>query len=112
MAGFEKLKPEFDALGVKVAAASVDPADKAEEVAAALSFPVAYGVTRAMADQLGSWWEERRGIIQPSEFLVAADGKVRSATYSSGPIGRVEAGDVVKLVNFYDQQAAGTKERR
>jgi peroxiredoxin len=109
LAGFEKLRSELDALGVKIIAASIDPIDKAKEVAAELSFPVGYGVTRAMADQLGSWWEERRGIIQPSEFLVAADGKVRSATYSSGPIGRVEASDVVKLVNFYDKQAAQKK---
>lgn len=109
MAGFEKIKPELDALGVKIVAASVDPIDKAKEVAAELSFPVGYGVTRAMADQLGSWWEERRSIIQPSEFLVAADGKVRASTYSSGPIGRVEPSDVVKLVNFYDKQAAQKK---
>ncbi len=109
MAGFEKQKAELDALGVRVVAASVDPLDKAKEVAAELSFPVGYGVTRAVADRLGSWWEERRGIIQPSEFLVAADGKVRSATYSSGPIGRVDAADVVRLVNFYDRQAAAKK---
>ena len=106
MAGFQKHKAELDALGVKVVAASVDPLDKAKEVAAELSFPVAYGATRAIADQLGSWWEERRGIIQPSEFLVAADGKVRSATYSSAPIGRIDAADVVKLVAFYDKLAA------
>ncbi len=109
MAGFEKLKPELDALGVKVVAASVDPIDKAKEVAAELSFPVGYGVTRATADQLGSWWEERRSIIQPSEFLVAADGKIRSATYSSGPIGRVDPADVVRIVKFYDQLAAQKK---
>jgi peroxiredoxin len=106
LAGFEKLKPELDALGVKIVAASVDPLDKAQEVAAGLSFPVAYGVTRATADLLGAWWEERRSIIQPSEFLVAADGTVRASTYSSGPIGRIDPGDVVKVVNFYDKQAA------
>jgi len=106
LAGFEKTKPELDALGVKIVAASVDPLDKAQEVAAGLSFPVAYGVTRAMADQLGAWWEERRSIVQPAEFVVGADGKVRASTYSSGPIGRVDAGDVVKLVTFYDKQAA------
>ena len=109
MVGFEKLKSELDALGVKVVAASIDPIDKAKEVAAELSFPVGYGVTREQADLLGSWWEERRGLIQPSEFIVAADGKVRAATYSSGPIGRVDAADVVKLVNFYDKMAAQKK---
>ncbi len=109
MAGFEKLRPELDALGVKVVAASVDPLERAREVAAELSFPVGYGVTREAAGRLGSWWEERRGIIQPSEFLVAADGRVRAATYSSGPIGRIDAADVVRLVNFYDRQAAQKK---
>ncbi len=109
MAGFEKLGPELDALGVKVVAASTDPLDKAKEVAAELSFPVGYGVTREVADTIGAWWEERRGIVQPSEFLVAADGRVRSATYSSGPIGRVDAGDVIKLINFYDKLAAQKK---
>ena len=53
--------------------------------------------------------EDRRAIVQPSEFLLAADGKVRAATYSSGPIGRIDAADVVKLVNFYDKQAAQKK---
>jgi peroxiredoxin len=106
LAGFEKLRPELDALGVKVLAASVDPLEKARDVAAELSFPVAYGVTREQADSIGAWWEERRSIVQPSEFLLAADGTVRAATYSSGPIGRIDAGDVVKLVNFYDKQAA------
>jgi peroxiredoxin len=109
LAGFERHKNELDELGVKVVAASVDPIDKAKLVADEVSFPVGYGVTRAMADQLGSWWEERRSIIQPSEFLVAADGKVRAATYSSGPIGRVHPADVVRLVNFYDKQAAERK---
>jgi alkyl hydroperoxide reductase subunit AhpC len=106
LAAFEKAKPELDALGVKVIAASVDPLDKAQEVAAELSYPVAYGVTRAMADQLGSWWEDRRSIIQPSNFIVDATGKLRASTYSSGPIGRMEPADVVRLVNFYDRQAA------
>jgi peroxiredoxin len=105
LVGFKKFKSELDALGVKVVAASVDPIDKAKEVAAELSFPVAYGVTREVADRIGAWWEDRRGIIQPSEFLLTADGKVRSATYSSGPIGRVDAADVIKLIAFYDKLA-------
>jgi peroxiredoxin len=109
LAGFEQHKSGLAELGVQVVAASVDPIDKAKLVADEVSFPNGYGVTRAMADQLGSWWEERRSIIQPSEFLVAADGKVRAATYSSGPIGRVHPADVVRLVNFYDKQAAEKK---
>jgi peroxiredoxin len=105
LAAFEKARPDLEALGIKVVAASVDPLDKAREVAADLSFPVGYGVTRAMADRLGSWWEDRRSIIQPSEFIVDAAGKVRTSTYSSGPIGRMDPADVIRLINFYDKQA-------
>ena len=105
MAAFEKARPELEALGIKVVAASIDPLDKAREVAAEVSYPIGYGVTRAMADQLGAWWEDRRGIIQPSEFVVDATGTVRASTYSSGPIGRVDPADVVRLVQFYDKQA-------
>lgn len=106
MAAFDKAKPELDAVGARVIAASTDPLDKAEEVAAGLSIPVAYGVTREVADRIGAWWEERRGIIQPSEFILDAAGKVRTSTYSSGPIGRMDPADVVKLINFYEKQAA------
>jgi peroxiredoxin len=94
-------------LDVTVIAASVDDAEKASEVAADLSFPMAHGVSREQADQLGSWWEERRGIIQPSEFLLGADGKVIYNTYSSGPVGRMNPPDIVKMVGFVDKQRRG-----
>lgn len=105
MAAFDQARQDLDAVGAKVVAASIDPPDRAQEVAAGLSFPVGHGVTRTQADQLGSWWEDRRGIIQPSEFIVDATGKVRTSTYSAGPIGRFDPADVVKLIQFYEKQA-------
>jgi peroxiredoxin len=104
LAGFEKLRAELDAVGASVVAASVDPMDKAGEVARELSFPVGYGVTREVAGQLGAWWEERRSIIQPSEFLIGRDGKVLASSYSDGPIGRIDAADVIKVINFREAQ--------
>jgi len=105
LAGFEFWKTQIAAVGVKVFAASVDPIDKAKEVAAGLTFPIiGYGVTRAQADQLGSWWEDRRGIVQPSEFIVGADGKILMSAYSSGPLSRLEPMDVVRWVNFHEAQ--------
>jgi peroxiredoxin len=101
LAGFAKLKAEFDALGASVFAASVDGPDKAAEVAAQLNFPVGHGVTRAHAEALGAWWEERRSIIQPSEFILGTDNKVVGSSYSDGPLGRIDAADVIRLVNFY-----------
>ena len=105
MAGFEKLKSELDAVGASVFAASVDPIDKAGEVAKEVSFPVGHGVTRDMADKLGSWWEARRSIIQPSEFLIDAGGKILASSYSDGPIGRIDAADVIKVINFREAQS-------
>lgn len=105
MAGFGRERGALEAVGAKVVAASVDPLDKAKEVAAEVGSPIAYGVTREQADQIGAWWEERRGIVQPSEFIVGRDGKVIASSYSSGPLGRIDAADVVKLINFYEAQA-------
>lgn len=104
MAGFEQVKAELDALGVAVVAASVDPQDKAAEVAAGLSYPVAWGATRAMADSIGAWWEERRSIIQPVTLVFDAAGKIIASNYSDGPIGRIEAVDVVRFITFREAQ--------
>ena len=104
MVGFEKLKTELDAVGASIIAASVDPIDKAGEVAREVSFPVGYGVTREVADRLGSWWEERRSIIQPSEFLIDAGGKILASSYSDGPLGRIDAADAVRLIKFYESR--------
>ena len=99
MAGYEKIKDELAAEGINVYAASVDDPEHAQEVQNEVSFPVIHGVTKAQADALGSWWEDRRSIIQPSEFILHED-KVVSATYSTGPIGRLDAADALWLVQF------------
>jgi peroxiredoxin len=105
LVGFAEKKDELDALGIKVAAASVDPVDKAREVADEVNFPVGYGVTRDDADKLGSWWEERRQIIQPTELIVGADGRIVASSYSDGPLARTLADDVISLVKIYDKRA-------
>lgn len=105
MAAFASKHDELRAAGAAVIAASVDPLDKAQEVAAQVPYAVAYGVTRAQSDAIGAWWEERRGIVQPSEFLVGPNGAVIDSSYSSGPIGRIDPGDIIKRINFIEAQA-------
>lgn len=104
MAGFEFWKAQLARAGAKVVAVSVDPSEKAKEVAAGVSFPIGYGATREMADKIGAWWEGKRNFIQPAEFLIGPDGKVMSSSYSSGPLGRIEAMDVVRSIDFYEAQ--------
>ncbi len=108
MVGFEKHKAELDGLGIKVAAASVDPIERAREVAHEVSFPIGYGVTRDIADRLGSWWEDRRQIIQPTELIVNGEGTVIGSSYADGPLGRIEAPDVISLIKVFDARAAKT----
>ena len=104
MVGFAEQKAELDKLGVSVVAASIDTGDESKEVADEVNFPVGEGVTREIADALGSWWEDRRSIIQPSEFILGRENKVVASSYADGPLGRLEAGDVVKLINFYESR--------
>jgi peroxiredoxin len=105
LVGFEKLRPQLGMANASIFAASVDPIDKAREVASGVTFPVGYGVTREIADKLGSWWEERRSIIQPSEFIVDASGKILASSYSDGPLGRIDAADVIKFIDFREAQS-------
>ncbi len=106
MVGFSNVINEFKALGASVVAASVDVLEKAQEVAEDLAFPVAYGVTRADADMLGSWWEDRRNIIQPSEFILGADNTVVASSYSDGPVGRMDGADAARMINFLESRKA------
>ena len=104
MDGFNEQLQTLDALGAKVIAATAESLEKAQEVAANIDFPVAYGVTREQVDQVGAWWEDRRQIIHATSFVLNGSGKVLSATYSTGPIGRVEGIDAVRYIEFQEKQ--------
>ncbi|MSP68027.1 MAG: redoxin domain-containing protein [Alphaproteobacteria bacterium] len=106
MDGFNDLRGELQALGVSVVAASADPEDKAKVIGDGKWFPVAHGVTRAQADALGAWWEDRRAIIQPAEFMLDGTGTVLASSYSDGPLGRMLGADVVSLVAFFQARKA------
>lgn len=104
MAGYEAEREALSKLGAEIVAASVDDEDNARTIADTVSFPIGYGVTREMAERIGAWWEDRRGIIQPSEFILDGDGRVRTSTYSSGPVGRIAASAAARVIGFYESQ--------
>lgn len=78
----------------------MDSKEDTAKVAEGLSFPVCYGVDRATADRIGAWWEEKRGHIQPSEFLLTGKGRVLGSVYSSAPIGRMDPEETLALVTM------------
>jgi peroxiredoxin len=89
----------LEALGAAIYAASVDSLEQAREVVSrGLTFPVAYGVTREESDLFGAWWDGERGFIQPSEFLLGRGGVVLGSMYASGPVGRMGADEVMRLI--------------
>lgn len=96
MVGFENEEEALKKLGAKVIAISTDDEANAQKAADDVSFPVAHSATKKDADAMGGWWGEPKGILQPSEFVLNADGKVMSSSYSSGALGRIDAADVVK----------------
>ena len=81
-------------------AATNDSEEDTAPVAAELGYPVAHGVDRETADRIGAWWEERRGHIQPSEFVLTRSGRVLSSTYSSSPIGRMDPEEALFLLKI------------
>lgn len=81
--------------------ASVEPKEIVQEMAekSGVSFPMAYGVTRADADLLGAWWSDAHdGHIQPTEFLLGRGGTVLGAMYASGPVGRINADEAIHFI--------------
>ena len=104
LVAFEEYKDSLIKLDVKILAASVDTGDASREVADEVSFEIAEGVTREEANQLGAWYGDARHpeMIQPSEFLVKADGKVMMSSYSAGPLGRINPDDLIKVINFLE----------
>jgi len=100
---------EFKKENVDVVALSVDLLDKAKETVAKLqlTFPVAYGLDVPRdAEKIGAFWDERRKIIQPANFVLDSDKKVVDASYSIGPVGRITAADALSHIQFFKKRKA------
>jgi peroxiredoxin len=108
LAAFQRALDKLTDEGIKVVAASTDPADKAQETvrSQSLTFPVGYGLDlKATAATLGAFYDERRGVLQSTGFVIKPDQTIAVAQYSSGPIGRLVWQDVLGLVQHYKKQA-------
>ena len=92
---------QFERENVDVIALSVDPLDKAREMAERVhaTFPIAYGLQVPVdAEKVGAFWEERRKIIHATNFIIDSAKKVTQACYSTGPIGRIGAEDALRSI--------------
>ena len=97
--------------GVKVAGVSVDSIDSTATLKAGLhvGFPMyAEADAAEYAAATGAFIQTGdRTFLHATGFLVNPDGVVMSAVYSTGPAGRLTAGEVLRLVSFLKARAAG-----
>src|SRR5262249_21592650 len=108
LAGFARAKAKLDELGLRTVALSVDSgADAAALVDKhGLNFPVGYGVNAGtIAASTGAYVNDSPRYLQSTGFVLDADGKVITAVYSSGAIGRLVAEDVIGFVRYVKSKA-------
>lgn len=89
--------------GIKVAALSVDHAAATAETIGIfkLAFPVRHGADAdKVAALTGAYVNETPRYLQSTGFLLDPAGHVLNAVYSSGPIGRLVAEDVIGMVTY------------
>ncbi len=110
MADFQSKLAEFGQNDIAVFALSTDSEEHAREVVDqhGLAFPVLYGIDgRATSAAWGSYYEERRGILHATGFVLFPDHRIASATYSTGPVGRLTAQDALGHIAFQKKKMAG-----
>ncbi len=109
MADFSGHQEQFKQADVGIVALSVDKEEDARKMVEKhkLDFPVIYGLdVRKEADKIGAYFDSENGYFQPANFILR-NRKVVQATYSSGPLGRLQAQHVPMLVSHYREQEKG-----
>jgi peroxiredoxin len=109
LAAFARARASLRSIGVEVVALSVDD----EAVSAALvdklriTFPIGFGVK---ADEIsaatGAYVAEGAAYLQSTGFVLDKRGRILTAVYSSGAIGRFVPDDVAGFVRYVESQAA------
>jgi hypothetical protein len=87
LAAFDRAQDKLQAEGICVIAGSTDPQEKAAETVAelGLGMPVGYGLPlKDTAAEFGAFYEEKRGVLQATGFVVRPDRTIAVAQYSSG----------------------------
>jgi peroxiredoxin len=108
LAGFERASAKLSALGIQVVALSVD--DQATTAGLVeklkLRFPVGYGADAGqVASATGAYVADGARYLQTTGFLLAPNGSIEVAVYSSSAIGRLVADDVAGMVEYLKSRA-------
>jgi peroxiredoxin len=108
LAAFQRGSEKLAEAGIKVVALSVD--DEATTVGTIekfkLSFPVGHSANAdKVASIVGAYTNDSPRYLQATGFVLAPDGKILNAVYSSGPLGRLVAEEVIGMVTYLKSKA-------
>jgi peroxiredoxin len=109
LAGFSRALGALTELGVKVVALSVDDEGTSAALVAkhTLRFPVGHSADAGkVAAVTGAYLNDEPRYLQSAGFVLAPDGTVRVAVYSSDAIGRLVADDVAGYIRYLTEHAA------
>lgn len=100
---------QFTDNDIGVLMASVDDKDKMQGLAHkfGLTMPLAYGLdAEAASRELGCFFDEDDGFLHATGFIVKPDGTLLLSAYSSGPVGRITAGDALSIIRYLQTEDA------
>jgi len=103
LAAFSRAFDTLTELRVKVVALSVDDEETSTELVSKrkLRFPVGHSADAdKVAAVTGAYVSDDPHYLQSTGFILAPDGTVRLAVYSSGAIGRLVADDVIGFIRY------------
>lgn len=109
LASFSRAGQTLAELGVKVVSLSVDDEPTAAALVAKhrLAFPVGHSADALeVAAATGAYVNDDPRYLQSTGFILAPDGTVLTAVYSSGAIGRLVADDVAGFIRYVKEHAA------
>jgi peroxiredoxin len=109
LAAFSRAHDALTELGVKVVALSVDDEETSAALVAkhTLRFPVGHSADAGkVAAVTGAYINDDPRYLQSTDFVLAPDGTVQVAVYSSDAIGRLVADDVAGYIQYLTEHAA------
>jgi hypothetical protein len=71
-----------------------------------LAFPVGHSAdSDQTAAVIGAYTNDKPRYLQPTDFILAPDGSILNAVYSSNAMGRIAPAEVKMLVSYIKAQA-------
>lgn len=112
MADFDTNGSLLKQLGLTVVAASVDTVEETANLAEGLRLRYVKILAEvdgpAVAESTGAFLQTGdRTFLHATGFLLDSDGAIVNAVYSTGPIGRFTANDILKKTIFEQVRASG-----